>query len=162
MCYDLGMYCRGCERAIGCSRVSRREGWRDELEALPGAGFRGCFFLDFYTQLKQSRGYAQFQQDGAPSHQSKSTIAWLSSHDSIPLFFHPPSSPDLSPIGPVWLELKRILRSRRHTPTNIEQLKNAVRAAWDGIPIDFINRYIGHMPDRAKAVFAARGGHIRF
>src|SRR6266478_3732256 len=62
--------------------------------------------LDFYNDMKVLRGYMQFQQDGAPSHTSRSTVWWLSSHN-IPLFFHPPSSPDLNPIEPLWLELKR-------------------------------------------------------
>jgi transposase InsO family protein len=57
-------------------------------------------FLDFYTQLKQLRGYVQFQQDNAPAHSSKSTLAWLA-HHGIPLFFHPPNSPDLNPIEPL-------------------------------------------------------------
>ncbi|KAE9384963.1 hypothetical protein BT96DRAFT_841337, partial [Gymnopus androsaceus JB14] len=41
-----------------------------------------------------------FQQDSAPLHHSKSTLKWLADHH-IPLFPHPPSSHDLSPIEPV-------------------------------------------------------------
>src|SRR5947208_16097129 len=59
---------------------------------------------DFYSKLKHLRGYAQFQQDGAPAHQSCATLTWLS-HHNIPLFFHPPNSPDLNPTEPLWLEL---------------------------------------------------------
>jgi len=118
-------------------------------------------FLDFYTRLKQSRQYIQFQQDGAPSHRSKATLSWLDSHD-IPLFYHPPNSPDLNPIEPVWLELKHILQRRRHTPTTIDDLKAAVQTAWEEIPIDTINRHIDRMPARALAVFTAKGGHTQF
>jgi hypothetical protein len=34
--------------------------------------------LDFYTHLTQERGHIKFQQDGAPSHHSKSTRKWFS------------------------------------------------------------------------------------
>jgi transposase len=118
-------------------------------------------FWNFYTRLKQERRSIKFQQDGAPCHRSKSTTKWLDDHH-IPLFFHPPNSPDLNPIEPVWLELKRILRGRRHTPTTIEQLKTAVLTAWDEISVETINRHISKMPDRVSAVLAAKGGHTRF
>jgi hypothetical protein len=67
-----------------------------------------------------------------------------------------------NPIEPVWLELKHILQHRRHTPTTIDDLKEAVWAAWEEIPIDTINRHINRMPARASAVFTAKGGHTRF
>jgi hypothetical protein len=56
----------------------------------------------FYAQMKEERGPIIFQQDGAPSHTSKSTKQWFS-RNHIPLLFHPASSPDLNPIEPVWL-----------------------------------------------------------
>jgi transposase len=121
----------------------------------------GDVFLDFYTQLKHSRGYVQFQQDSAPAHSSKSTLAWLASH-RIPLFFHPPNSPDLNPIEPLWLELKCILQRHSHSPTTIDELKEFVCAAWDEISVASINRHIDHMPDRAASVLRVRGGHTRF
>lgn len=118
-------------------------------------------FWDFYTQMKDERKYMQFQQDGAPSHHSKSTLSWLA-NQNIPLFFHPPNSPDLNPIEPIWLELKCILYCRFHTPTTVDELKQFVHTAWAEITIETINKHIGHMHDRAEAVFAAKGGHTRF
>jgi hypothetical protein len=120
----------------------------------------GCL-LDFYTKLKHLRGYMQFQQDGAPAHTSRATLSWLSLHN-IPLFFHPPNSPDLNPIEPLWLELKRILQHHTHTPTSVAKLIHAVHTAWDEILIDTINKHIDHMPDRTAAILAAKGGHTRF
>lgn len=118
-------------------------------------------FFDFYACLKQSRGYMQFQQDGAPAHTSKSTLAWLAAN-KIPLFFHPPNSPDLNPIEPVWFELKRILQHHSHSPTTIDELKQFVRTAWDEISMNTINKHIDDMPDRAASVLRVKGGHTRF
>ncbi|PPQ98176.1 hypothetical protein CVT26_003220 [Gymnopilus dilepis] len=117
--------------------------------------------LNFYTQLKACKQRIRFQQDGASCHRSNATLKWLVDH-RIPTLFHPPNSPDLTPIEPVWLELKRILRSRGRTPTTIEELKTAVREAWDQIPVEFTNKHIKRMPDRVKAVLKARGGHTPF
>ena len=62
----------------------------------------------FYNQMKEERPEVMFQQDGAPSHTSKLTKRWLADH-RISLFRHPPSSPDINPIEPVWHELKKII-----------------------------------------------------
>ncbi|PPQ87403.1 hypothetical protein CVT26_015507 [Gymnopilus dilepis] len=130
-------------------------GRKGPLVVLEGA------LLDFYNQIKLRKRRIRFQQDGASCHRSKATLKWLVDH-RIATLFHPPNSPDLTPIEPVWLELKRILRNRRRTPTSIEELKSAVREAWDQIPIEFINKHIKRMPDRVKAVLKARGGHTQF
>jgi len=64
----------------------------------------------FYTAMESERGNVQYQQDNAPSHTAKTTKQWLESH-KITVFPHPPSSPDVSPIEPVWHELKGLLRA---------------------------------------------------
>jgi len=116
---------------------------------------------DFYAKEKERKPNIRFQQDGAPSHSSKSTKKWLLSHH-IKTFYHPSSSPDLTPIEPVWHELKTIIRARPHPPTSIEELKAAVLEAWDALSLDDIDKYIRRMPDRVEAVLAAKGGHTRF
>jgi transposase len=117
--------------------------------------------LDFYAEMSQTRGSVRFQQDNASCHTSKSTKKWLTDH-GIPLLYHPPNSPDLSPIEPVWHELKKIIRHLRHPPTTVDDLKSAVRAAWDQLDIADIDKYISSMPDRVDAIFRAKGGHTCF
>jgi len=58
-------------------------------------------FYDFYEEMSLDRGYATFQQDGASCHRAPSTVTWLS-HHAVDIFPHTASSPDLSPIEPVW------------------------------------------------------------
>ncbi|CAA7267815.1 unnamed protein product [Cyclocybe aegerita] len=117
--------------------------------------------LPLYYLLDQERGNMRFQQDGTPSHSSKVTKRWFAQH-GIPLFPHPPSSPDLNPIEPLWHILKSTLRHLPHPPTTVNGLRAAVLRAWEEIPVEVINHQIGNMDHRVKAVLAARGGHTRF
>lgn len=116
---------------------------------------------DFYDEMKAERGRVIFQQDGAASHTSKSTMAWFS-RENIPLLFHPPNSPDLNPIEPVWHELKQLIRALPHPPNTVEQLKAAIRKAWDDLKIEDIDKHVKSMPERVRAVAKARGGHTRY
>ncbi|RXW11524.1 hypothetical protein EST38_g14332 [Candolleomyces aberdarensis] len=115
----------------------------------------------FYMKMKAKKYVTYFQQDGAPSHQSKAVSNWLRS-TGIQLFPHLASSPDISPIEPLWHNLKTLIRQRRKKPNNIEELKSAVRKAWEQISIETINSHINSMPDRIKALMEAKGGHTGF
>jgi len=115
----------------------------------------------FWKERKSVREKVKFQQDGAPSHSAKATQAWLNQH-SIPCFPHPPNSPDLSPIEPVWHELKKRLRKRNHRPTTVDELQTAIQEEWANLEIKDIDKYIRTMPQRVAAVLIAHGGHTRY
>jgi hypothetical protein len=100
--------------------------WYQE-QALEGA------LPGFYEGVKEERGCIDFQQDGAPSHTAKTTIAWFKKA-SIPLAEHPAQSPDINPIKPVWHELKKVLCSQQHAST-VEGLKSVICTAWDFLPL---------------------------
>ncbi|CAA7271760.1 unnamed protein product [Cyclocybe aegerita] len=151
------------------------EDWKGPLVVLEYPGGKGggmnstCYreqvlepvLLPFYYLLNQERGNMTFQQDGAPSHGSKVTKRWFAQH-GIPLFPHPPSSPDLNPIKPIWHLLKSTVRHLPHPPTTVDGLRVAVLRAWEGISVVVINHQIGKMDRHVKAVLAARGGHTGF
>jgi hypothetical protein len=82
----------------------------------------------FYEEVKKERGLVDFQQDGAPSHTAKSTIAWFKKA-GIAMADHPAQSPNVNPIEPVWHDLKTIVNSG-HPPSTVETLKAVVRSAW--------------------------------
>jgi hypothetical protein len=44
----------------------------------------------------------------------------------------------------------------------VDDLKSAVRAAWDQLDIADIDKYISSMPDQVDAIFRAKGGHTCF
>lgn len=117
--------------------------------------------LEFWQNMSNERGEVFFQQDGASSHTAKVTKAWFESH-RIKVFPHPASSPDLNPIEHLWHLLKEIIRGLERAPTTIDELKEAVRQAWDQITVEDVDKYAGSMEDRVQAVIAAKGGHTRF
>ena len=116
---------------------------------------------DFVAEMKSEKPQVKFQQDNAPSHRSNSTTKWFK-ESGIPLLFHPPSSPDLNPIEPVWHELKKVLRALPHLPNTIQELRAAILSVWDTLPIEDVDKHINRMPDRVEAILAAKGGHTRF
>lgn len=117
--------------------------------------------LGIYRDLKGSRRYMYYQQDGASFHKSKKTLRWFSK-EGVQLFFHPPNSPDLNPIENLWSILKQRIRSRPHPPTSVDELKQAVQEAWDSITIDEINALVQSMPERVQQVLSAKGGHTSY
>ncbi|CAK5268529.1 unnamed protein product [Mycena citricolor] len=101
------------------------------------------------------------QQDGASCHTAKSTKQWLERH-KIPLFPHPASSPDITPIEPIWHELKKRVRAHNPRPTSFETLKQAILEEWEAMPMEDINKYALHMRERVEAILEANGGHTRY
>lgn len=112
--------------------------------------------LQFYTEMDQESDGLQFLQDNARCHTSKSLKKWFQDH-GISLFPHPPSSPDLNPIEPVWHELKRIIARCEHPPTTVDELKQAILDAWEELDMEDINKYVRSMPDRVATVLEAKG-----
>ena len=55
-----------------------------------------------------------------------------------------------------------LIRSRSHIPSNIEELKAAVRETWEQITEHDINCHVKHMEERVQAVLEAKGGHTKW
>lgn len=117
--------------------------------------------IDFYRKAFEERDFVLFEQDGAPSHTAKSTIRFLEQHD-IETMPQPPSSPDVVPLESLWHILKRHIRAREHLPTTLDELRTAVKEAWDLITIEEVNHYVASMQDRVQAVIKAKGGHTKY
>src|SRR6201996_6642568 len=117
--------------------------------------------VNYWAKMKEEREDLMFQQDGARSHTSKATKKWFRQHN-IPLFPHPASSPDVSPIDNVWHVLKTHVRALPHPPTTIQELINVVNHIWDHLPLSDINKYTSSMPARVQAVLEANGGPTKF
>ena len=113
-------------------------------------------FLAYYRQLKHMHGKMWFEQDRVGCHRAIKVMDWLQGH-GVDIFPQPPSSPDVSPIEPLWLDLKKAVAARPHRPSSPEQLIKAIAEEWERLPIEKINHYIESMPRRIAAVLAAKG-----
>ena len=115
----------------------------------------------FHAEVTGEMSKVYFQQDRAASHCSKLAQKWFLTA-GIPLLYHPPSSPDLNPIEPVWHELQKVLHALPHPPTSVDELCHAVRDAWDLLPISDIDKHIDTMQEHVQDIWAAKGGHTWF
>ncbi len=102
-----------------------------------------------------------YQQDGAPSHTSKSTQKWLARH--CPQFLTkeewPPSSPDLNPLDfSLWLILESKVNSKPHK--NLDSFKASLTQEWDAIPGETVHAACAGFCQCLHCVVKARGGHI--
>ena len=61
---------------------------------------------------------------------------------------HPPRSPDLNPIEHMWAMTKRAVGKTRPRPTTVDALWDAVRMAWDEIPMGKVNTMVLSMVER--------------
>ena len=113
------------------------------------------------TMSRKKKVSIPCSHNNAPSHRSKSMMKWFK-ESSILLLFHPPSSPDLSPIEPVWHKLKKVLQALPHLPTTVQELRAAILSVWDTLPIEDVDKHINRMHDHVEAILAAKGGHTRF
>ena len=88
-------------------------------------------------------------------------MAFLRTH--VPDFIEPenwpPNSPDLNPIDySIWGAHQQVVYKQRIP--DIEHLKDVLKAYWEEMSQDTINRAIGQFRKRLSLVIATQGGHM--
>ncbi|VDP13243.1 unnamed protein product [Heligmosomoides polygyrus] len=107
-------------------------------------------------------GQCVLQQDCAPAHPARSTLALCESH--FPGYwtkdFWPPYSPDLNPMDfAVWGGyLKQKVSSKSHQ--SLSALKAPLQKAWDDIDVTFLRPTVMSVEKKLKACIAAEGAHF--
>jgi hypothetical protein len=104
-----------------------------------------------------------FQQDNCTTHTAKRNIEYLErkareSQYKWTVMEWPSNSPDLNPIENIWAYLKQQLRGYDVVPRTTSELVDRVRAEWEKLEPEFLERYADSLPARIAAVIANRGG----
>ena len=102
-----------------------------------------------------------FQQDWAPAHRAKSTMALmrrkLPSHLTRKEW--PSNSPDLNPLDfSIWGCLEESLKSKKIT--NLAELKKELIAAWANLDVKYLRATVDSVVPRLKACVKAKGGNF--
>ena len=118
--------------------------------------------LEFYTTLNKERdGHVLVVEDGAPAHTSKAANK-ARRHLGIRTLTHPPNSPDLNPIEPLWALLKTRVAARRGSQKSLDALWKAAQAVWAEMSEEEMDEAMGSMSERVQAVLKAKGGYTPF
>lgn len=99
---------------------------------------------------------ATFMQDGARVHTAGACLRYLSNKGIPVLGNWPPRSPDLNPIENMWAIVQQEV-SKKYTPKDIPQLKNAIERVWKAIPSHVVNNLVVSFEDRKKIVKKNKG-----
>jgi transposase len=99
-------------------------------------------------------------EDGAPVHQGackklRQGLKW-------PNYAHPPNSPDLNPIENIWAYMKRQVTEKYRHITSQNEMRRIILEMWNNFTDDQWDGLIASMPERMKAVIAAKGGPTRY
>ena len=122
------------------------------------ASYQGTILTPNLSFVKGRRRV--FMQDGAPSHTSRSTVAFLEANGVRVLPDWPPNSPDLNPVEHCWAWMSKQLIGMRFN--NAAELQQAVEDAWASRPPDLLSKLYGSMVRRLTAVQVAKGAATKY
>jgi transposase len=102
--------------------------------------------ISFIESLPPGQTFT-FQHDNAPIHASFTTNFFLH-RNSINVLDWPACSPDLNPIENIWGQLVRTLYAENKTYTTEDELKKAIRVAWNQLSLQTLENHVDSMPNR--------------
>ena len=105
-------------------------------------------------------GKTTLLMDNAPAHTAKSTKKVIAQNSISVVPGWPANSPDLNPIENIWGMMK--LEVYRKQYTNLDELKAAVQAAWDRIPVTTLRNCMLSLPRRLAKVIRLQGRYIGY
>lgn len=135
----------------------------------PGVKVNGAYYRDNLLAQKllpdirriSQEEFFVFQQDGAPAHRARDTVAFLQREtpDFIPPTMWPPNSPDLNPVDySIWSVLQEKVYSSRIS--NVDELKTRVIDEWARFDQSIVDAAIDQWRRRLSACVRVRGSHF--
>jgi transposase/predicted transcriptional regulator len=158
---------KGKRPKVGKTKFSRKIMFWSAIGAnckAPLIVLKGTVNTDKYIELLESHflpwfrencpATHTFQQDNAPAHKSKRSIAFINDQN-LKLLDWPANSPDLNPIENIWSVLKNAVEKR--SPKTLEELERAAIEEWDKIDQQTIRKTIKTMNRRIDQVLERKG-----
>lgn len=102
-----------------------------------------------------------FMDDNAPVHRARN-VKTFKENNNIHDTEWPAQSPDLNLIENIWLHLKRTLQHQSLNLTTQEDLVNAIRQAWENIPVQLVRSLYETIPARLQEVIRMKGNLTKF
>ena len=155
--YESSVMIAGGISYHGLSRIVFLEGTMNNF----AYGQTLLFFKEDIESLENKLGLdIILEQDGAPSHRSKSNLHLLNKlFNENGWIQNPPNSPDLAyPIENLWAILKPRVKNRG--PKNIEELKKIILEEWNSVPIELIHKLCDGYIWRIKKVIELGGRRL--
>lgn len=107
----------------------------------------------------------RFMQDNAPIHVSNrrpgNTMQWFRDHQMVPLPW-PACSPDCNPIENLWGIMVRHVYDNGRQFQTVDELKNAIQAAWNSIEPTTLQGLSRSMPNRLTELLQNNGGKTNY
>ena len=147
---------KGCITAAGVGSLTRVEGnitsekYINELETN---------LLPVIYENFDDNSYISMEYNARPH--TKGTQVYLQ-HKNIPKILWPPQSPDLNPIGNLWLRMKREIEKTRKTFRSVAEVMGTIRNVWDPVSLDEINGLYKSLPERLKEVIKLCGHRKKY
>jgi hypothetical protein len=120
--------------------------------------------VEFVADMKERKGDGiTVVEDGAPSHHSVVVKkARFEFELGLKPLTHPPSSPDLILIEPLWLKLKNCVADIPGSHNSLDKLWAACQKVWDELSVEDITAHTSKMPEQVAELKAVKGWHTSF
>jgi transposase len=102
-----------------------------------------------------------FMHDNAPCHRAITVSKELDVNNIMHLPW-PPRSPEINPIEHAWHMLGRAINNMPNQPQTLFALESALKAHWNAIPQNDLNRLIASVKLRVQMCIDAAGGHTHY
>jgi hypothetical protein len=100
-------------------------------------------------------------QDYAPRHSARMTKDEILVRE-MHIIAWPAFSPDLNPIETVWNWMKDYIMNNYDEKLSYDELRQAVKDAWEAVPAEFLDKLIDEMHDRRQAVIDEGGKYVAY
>ena len=81
--------------------------------------------------------------------------------DQVEVMSWPANSPEMYPIEHVWHQMGMYIREMANPPSNLIELRRALRQGWDSVTLENIQHLVDGMRRRVTALSTAHGGHTQ-